>query len=199
MKKVPSAQHPSLPPLFRAPSSVDNMGSDCCNTPSSPVLTLPFRVLCNTWTAAPPTLWLQYLWLIQRHLRKPPSRPQTFFLSDAFFCLSFCPVTSGISTHFFYPFTSSLYVSLDVMATHSSTLAWQIPWPEEPGRLPSLGSLQVGHDWVTSLSLSFFTFMHWKRKWQPTPVFLPGEFQGQWSLVGCRLWGRTESATTKVT
>ena len=102
MKKVPSAQHPSLPPLFRAPSSVDNMGSDCCNTPSSPVLTLPFRVLCNTWTAAPPTLWLQYLWLIQRHLRKPPSRPQTFFLSDAFFCLSFCPVTSGISTHFFY-------------------------------------------------------------------------------------------------
>ena len=59
------------------------------------------------------------------------------------------------------------------MATHSSTLAWKIPWMEEPGRLPSMGSLRVGHDWATSLSL--FTFMHWRRKWQPTPVFLPGE------------------------
>ena len=47
--------------------------------------------------------------------------------------------------------------------------------------------------------LSDFTFMHWRRKWQPTPVFLPGESQGQGSLVGCRLWGRTESDTTEVT
>ena len=39
-------------------------------------------------------------------------------------------------------------------------------------------------------------YMHWRRKWQPTPVFLPGESQGQWSLVGCRLWGRTESDTS---
>ena len=47
------------------------------------------------------------------------------------------------------------------MATHSSTLAWKIPLTEEPGRLQSMGSLRVGHDWVTSLSL--FTFMHWRR------------------------------------
>ena len=40
--------------------------------------------------------------------------------------------------------------------------------------------------------------MQWRRKWQPTPVFLPGESQGQGSLVGCRLWGRTESDTTEV-
>ena len=53
------------------------------------------------------------------------------------------------------------------MAPHSSTLAWKIPWTEEPGGLQSMGSLRVGHDWVTSLS--FFTFMHWRRKWQPTP------------------------------
>ena len=71
------------------------------------------------------------------------------------------------------------------MAPHSSTLAWKIPWTEELGRLQSVGSL-VGHDWATSLSL--FIFMHW---WQPTPVFLPGESQGQGSLVGCRLWGHT--------
>ena len=77
------------------------------------------------------------------------------------------------------------------MAPHSSTLAWEIPWTEEPGRLQSMGSLRVRHSWATSLSL--FTFMHWRRKWQPTPVFLPGESQGRWSLVGCRLWGRTES------
>ena len=77
------------------------------------------------------------------------------------------------------------------MAPHSSTLAWKIPRTEEPGGLQSMGSLGVGHDWATSLSL--FTFMHWRRKWQPTPVFLPEESQGQGSLVGCRLWGRTET------
>ena len=81
--------------------------------------------------------------------------------------------------------------------THSSTLAWQIPWTEEPGGLQSMGSLRVGHDWATSLWL--FTFMHWRRKWQPTPVFLPGESQGWGSLVGCRLWGHKGSATTEAT
>ena len=83
------------------------------------------------------------------------------------------------------------------MAPHSSTLVWKIPWTEEPGRLQSMGLLRVGHDWVTSIWLS--TFMHWRRKWQPSPVFLPGESQGRGSLVGCRLWGRTESDTTEVT
>ena len=83
------------------------------------------------------------------------------------------------------------------MAPHSSTLAWKIPWTEEPGRLQSMGLLRVRHDWRTSLSL--FTFMHWRRKWQPTPVFLPGESQGRGSLVACRLRGCTESDTTEVT
>ena len=83
------------------------------------------------------------------------------------------------------------------MATHSSTLAWEIPWTEEPGRLQSMGWLRVGHDWVASLSL--FTFMHGRRKWQPTPVFLPGESQGRGRLVGCCLWDRTESDTTEAT
>ena len=66
------------------------------------------------------------------------------------------------------------------MAPHSNTLAWKIPWMEEPGRLWSMGSLRVRYDWATSLSL--FTFMYWRRKWQPTPVFLPGESQegGAW-------------------
>ena len=83
------------------------------------------------------------------------------------------------------------------MAPHSRTLAWKIPWTEEPGGPQSMGSLRVGQDSATSLSL--FTFMRWRRKWQPTPVFLPGESQGQGSLVGCRLWGCTESDMTEAT
>ena len=78
------------------------------------------------------------------------------------------------------------------MATHSSTLAWKIPWMEEPAGLQSMGSL-------SQTQLSDFTFTHWRSKWQPTPVLLPGESQGWGSLVGCRLWGRTESDKTEVT
>ena len=83
------------------------------------------------------------------------------------------------------------------MAPHSSTLVWKLPWTEEPGGLRSMGSLRVGHDCATLLSL--FTFTHWRRKWQPTPVFLPGESHGWESLVGCHLWDRTGSDTTEVT
>ena len=56
---------------------------------------------------------------------------------------------------------------------------WKIPWMEEPGGLQSMGSLRVRYDFT-------FTFMHWRRKWQPTPVFLPGESQGRaawWAAV----------------
>ena len=92
------------------------------------------------------------------------------------------------------------HTQLDIekaMATHSSTLAWKIPLMEEPGRLQSMGLLRVGRNWVASLSL--FTFMHWRRKWQLTPVFLPGESQGRGSMVGCCLWRCTESDMTKAT
>ena len=78
------------------------------------------------------------------------------------------------------------------LVTHSSTLAWKIPWTEEPGGLQSMGSRRVRHDWATSLSL--FTFMHWRRKWQPTPVLLPIESQGRgawWAAVS----GVTQSWT----
>ena len=85
--------------------------------------------------------------------------------------------------------SSHMLVMEEAMATHSGTLAWKIPWTEEPGGLQSMRSLRVRRDWVTSLSL--FTFMHWRRKWQPTPAFLPGESQGLGSLVGCPLWGCT--------
>ena len=79
------------------------------------------------------------------------------------------------------------------MAPHSSTLVWKIPWMEEPGGLQSMGLLRVGHDWATSLSLS--TFMHWRRKWQPTPVFLPGESQGLVGAWWAAVYGVSQSWT----
>ena len=95
------------------------------------------------------------------------------------------------------------------VATHSSILAWNIPWTEEPGRLQSTGSQTVGHDWATSLTglpwwisgkeptcqcrtRRFYCWVGkipWRRKWQPTPVFLPGKSHGQRSLAGYRPWG----------
>ena len=68
------------------------------------------------------------------------------------------------------------------MATHSSLLAWRIPWTGDPGGLQSMGSQRIGHDW---------------RQWHPTPVFLPGKSHRRRSLVGCRPWGRRESDTTE--
>ena len=70
------------------------------------------------------------------------------------------------------------------MAPHSNTLAWKISWMEEPGRLQSMRLLRVGHDWATSFSL--FTFLHWRRKWLPTPVFLlenPRDGGAWWASV----------------
>ena len=105
------------------------------------------------------------------------------------------------STHFLFnkhlrsamDWTVDLKVlSEKAMAPHSSTLALKIPWMEEPGRLQSMGSLRVGHNWATSLSL--FTFMHWRWKWHPTPVFLPGESQGRRSLWAA-VYGITQSLT----
>ena len=122
-----------------------------------------------------------------------PSLYQIFLNRPVYLEVLFCFVDyPELFFHLFF-----FFFKLEAMAPHSSTLAWKIPWMEEPGGLRSMGSLRVGHDWATSLSL--LTFIHWRRKWQPTPVFLPGESQGRGSLVGCRLWGHTESDTTEVT
>ena len=82
------------------------------------------------------------------------------------------------------------------MATHSSTLAWKIPWTEQPGGLQSMGSLSQ-----TRLSDFTFTFhFHaWEKEMATHSSVLPGESQGQGSLVVCRLWGRTESDITEAT
>ena len=90
---------------------------------------------------------------IGRKLRK------TFYVK----LLTVCQILSPTPDFFFFKEARE-----KAMAPHSSTLAWKIPWTEEPGGLQSMGSLRVRHDWGTSLSL--FTFMHWRRKWQPTLV-----------------------------
>ena len=123
-------------------------------------------------------------------------KKSTYYLSLCLSLNSFCDEASRTWAPL-CPETSTVGLGWKAMAPHSSTLAWKLPWMEEPGRLQSMGSLRVGHDWATSLSL--FTFIHWRRKWQPTPALLPGESQGRGSLVGCRLWGRTELDTTEVT
>ena len=69
------------------------------------------------------------------------------------------------------------------MAPHSSTLAWKLPWMEEPGGLQSMGSLK------SRTRLSDFTFTFHFHALEPTPVFLPGESQGRQSLVGCPSMG----------
>ena len=117
-------------------------------------------------------------------------------------CLTLCnPINCSMLGSHSFIFSLNLLKLMSIeekaMAPHSSTLAWKVPWMEESGGLQSMGLLGVGHDWATSLS--FLTFMHWRRQWQSTPVFLPGESQGRRSLVGYRLWGCTESDTTEAT
>ena len=128
--------------------------------------------------------WHKLLFYLRSSLRS--SDLPLFYFRRLFPSLSFSHLHSGL-----------LFPILATMAPYSRTFAWKIPWMEEPGGLQSMGSLRVGHDPATSLSL--FTFMHWRRQWQPNPVLLPGESQGQGGLVGCHLWGRTESDTTEVT
>ena len=114
------------------------------------------------------------------------------------------------------------------MAPHSSTLAWKIPWTEEPGRLQSMGSLRVRLDWSDlaaaaaaaasnkASQVAQWKRIHcqcrrhkrcgfssrvgkipWRRKWQPTPVLLPGKFHGQRGLAGYSPWGSKESDTSE--
>ena len=82
------------------------------------------------------------------------------------------------------------------MATHSSTLAWKIPWTEEPGRLQSMGSLS----WTRLSDFTFtFPFHALEKEMATHSSVVAWRIQGRGSLLGCRLWGRTESDTTEAT
>ena len=80
------------------------------------------------------------------------------------------------------------------MATHSSILAWRIPGTSEPGGLLSMGS----HSWTRLKRLSSSSRkIPWRRKWQPTPVFLPVEFHGWRGMAGYSPWGHKELDKTE--
>ena len=130
--------------------------------------------LYNTW--GPTCLWLccppALLSTLSITLSNLQGLPSGFLL----FQHPSSEPADSVSTSFLSLCKPWMLLMEKAMAPHSSTLAWEIPWMEEPGGLQSVMSLRVGHDWATSLSL--FTFTHWRRKWQPPPVFLPGESQG---------------------
>ena len=139
--------------------------------------------LTGIWALALSSLWGK-LWTEAQHRgqslqwKEVPSKMTTLVKKKKKSFL--CSLLGSI-----YWFSHHLsHTSEKAMATHSSTLAWKIPWMKGPSRLQSMGSLGVRYDWATSLSL--FTSMHWRRKWQPTPVWLPGEYQGRggwWAAV----------------
>ena len=109
------------------------------------------------------------------------------------FCLQYFPASGSFPMNWLFA-SGGQSIGASASVLPMKIQSW---FPLRLTGLISMWSLRVGHDWATSLSL--FTFMQWRRTWQPTPVFLPGESQGLGSLVGCRLWGRTESDTTEVT
>ena len=93
-----------------------------------------------------------------------------------------------------FTFTFHSHALEKEMATHSSALAWRIPGMGEPGGLPSMGSHRVGHNW-SNLAAAVGK-IPWSRKWQPTPVFLPGKSHGQRSPAGYSTWSHKESDMT---
>ena len=82
------------------------------------------------------------------------------------------------------------------MAPHSSTLAWKIPWMEEPGGLQSMGSLRVGHDFTFTFTFHFHAL---EKEMATHSSVLAWRIPGTGELLGCRLWGHTESDTTEAT
>ena len=108
--------------------------------------------ICIHWNAHFWTAWFLQVNSSVHSQRRALLSPE--LLRAPYLVLPPCP--GGRSSGFYFV---SLYPLIEIpvqekaMAPHSSTLAWKIPWTEEPGRLQSMGSRRVGHDWVTSLSL----------------------------------------------
>ena len=127
-------------------------------------------------------LWTRKMKKPARDHSRPSSSLNSSTFSVTFISLNLLPLVLQSEKHLAFKHiqfsTLTCRSAEKAMAPNSSTLPWKIPWTQEPGRLRSMGSQRVGHDWATSLSL--FTFMHWRRQWQPTPVFcwrIPGAGQ----------------------
>ena len=118
------------------------------------------------------------------------------------------------------PLPPSIFPSITVFSNESVLrIRWQKYWSFSFSISPSNehpGLMSFRMDWVylfaaqgilksflqyhsSKASILWCSAFFWRRKWQPTPVFLPGESQGRGSVAGCRLWGHTESDMTEVT
>ena len=174
--------HPDPGIVSRPPTSqADSLPLSHQGSPVVPYLSYLFQSLFHIYGEGKNCVLFVFASLVSRRVA----------ISYFFYC--------AIPFYFLFIFNGLLLYSIVFVSTkHQHQFFFLMEsWTEEPGGLWSMGSLRFRHAWATSLSL--FTFMHWRRKWQPTPVFLPGESQGRRSLVGCHLWGRTESDTTEAT
>ena len=118
------------------------------------------------------------------------SGPGPFHATPAFLCFLYLPplcFSTPICSEILWPCCLS---SLDCVILSKGIDAHQLSQKKSHGLI---------FFWVSIPCHSFAFSMCYPMKWQPTPVFLPGESQGWGSLVGCRLWGRTESDTTEAT
>ena len=131
--------------------------------------------------------------------------PQTFLIFKHFFKLTSANISFN---HLLKMYVDSLYLHLySCPANRFICIIFLREGNENPLQYSCLENPMDGGAWQATVHgvvksqtrLSDFTFMHWRRKWQPTPVFLPGESQGWGSLVGCHLWGRIESDTIEGT
>ena len=102
-------------------------------------------------------------------------------------CICMCECERECVCIFKIASSLSIHLSVDICAAMNT------------GMHVSLWIINSPRSRIAVTSLSLFTFMHWRRQWQPSPVFLLGESQGWRSLVGCHLWGHTESDTTEAT
>ena len=108
--------------------------------------------------------------------------------------------TSAITAFFFFNVTLNVYLSCPPLFSEKAMTPYScLENPMDRGAWwAAVHGVAKSRTWLSDFTFTF-TLMYWRRKWKPTPVFLPGESQGRGSLVGCHLWGRTQSDMAEVT
>ena len=108
--------------------------------------------------------------------------------------------TSAITAFFFFNVTLNVYLSFPPLFSEKAMTPYScLENPMDRGAWwAAVHGVAKSRTWLSDFTFTF-TLMYWRRKWKPTPVFLPGESQGRGSLVGCHLWGRTQSDMAEVT
>ena len=140
------------------------------------------------WSYPKHRAWVILLCLLLQSHSSSRNLTEDSWITRKCHCALYYGSFSNISCYTFPCLKSSASFHREGNGTHSSTLAWRIPWTEEPGRLQSTGS-------CTGTWLNNFTFTHWRRKWQPTPVFLPGKNRREGGAWWADIYGVAQSRT----